>query len=499
MQRNNLGDITDRRHFDNLALIDLHGGRERRLTFEQIHNMADAVAQRLTEEGLDRGASVAILSANRAEYVIAYLGIMRAGFVAVPINIKQPDDVVTLMLSDCEAAFAFVDTDNRARLPAALPFVDFDVDDGPAAWRNITPAFFRTVEMDEDEIAQILYTSGSTGRPKGVMLTHSGQLWALDIRAAPVASTERYIVAQPLFHMNGIFGIKTAFAAGASTVLLPRFTAESYVEAIVRYQVAEIIAIPTMFARILRNPTFDDVDFSHVTKMMLGSSPITDGLVARLRDRFPNALFANGYGTTEGGPAIFGPHPDGRAAPGTSVGYPLFPEQVKLVDGPSDDEGVLAMKNPAVMAGYKNLEDKTAAVLKDGWYISGDVMRRDEDGFYYFAGRSDDMFVCSGENIYPDDVALMLERHPQVRQAAVVPMPDEERGAVPVAFLVAADSAAPSFSDIRTFALANGPGYQHPRRVAFVPDLPVTVTNKIDRRALIAKAAELERSGTWTA
>jgi long-chain acyl-CoA synthetase len=148
---------------------------------------------------------------------------------------------------------------------------------------------------------------------------------------------------------------------------------------------------------------------------------------------------------------------------------------------------------------YHNLPQQTAKAIVDGWYYSGDVMRRDDNGFYYFVGRADDMFVCSGENIYPGEVEKLLERHPQVQQAVVVPLPDEERSQLPVAFIVTRAQATPSFDDIRKFTIANGPAYQHPRRVEFVSELPWAGTNKIDRKALIDRARSLEASHGWSA
>jgi acyl-CoA synthetase (AMP-forming)/AMP-acid ligase II len=150
------------------------------------------------------------------------------------------------------------------------------------------------------------------------------------------------------------------------------------------------------------------------------------------------------------------------------------------------------------MAGYLNLPEKTAQVLHDGWYRTGDVIRRDQDGFHYFVGRADDMFICSGENIYPGEVEKMLERHPAVQQAAVVPLADEERGQMPAAFVVLRNGMEAGVGDIRAFSIANGPAYQHPRRVAFVAELPLAGTGKVDRSALIARAAEFERDGRWS-
>jgi acyl-CoA synthetase (AMP-forming)/AMP-acid ligase II len=171
---------------------------------------------------------------------------------------------------------------------------------------------------------------------------------------------------------------------------------------------------------------------------------------------------------------------------------------VRLVDGPSEDEGVLMLRTPALMSGYNNLPEESARVMRGGWYYSGDLMRRDVQGFYHFAGRADDMFVCSGENIHPGEVEKLLERHPTIQQAAVVPLPDEERSQVPVAFVVLRPGETMTTEAVKRHALEGGPAYQHPRRVKFLADLPWAGTNKVDRRALIDRASRLEEDGGWS-
>jgi long-chain acyl-CoA synthetase len=160
---------------------------------------------------------------------------------------------------------------------------------------------------------------------------------------------------------------------------------------------------------------------------------------------------------------------------------------------------VLMMRNSSLMRGYHKLPAQTAKALRDGWYYSGDVFRRDADGFYFFVGRADDMFVCSGENIYPGEVEKMLDRHPAIHQSAIVPLPDEERGQVPVAFIVPKGEAALDYDAVKRFSIANAPAFQHPRRVQFVAELPLAGTNKVDRRRLIETAARNEAAGTWSA
>jgi len=221
----------------------------------------------------------------------------------------------------------------------------------------------------------------------------------------------------------------------------------------------------------------------------MGSAPQTQALWDKARAALPGARIIMGYGTTEHGPSTFGPHPKGLPTPDLSLGYPLPDNEVRLVGGSTPDEGVLEVRCPAVMLGYANLPEATDKVLRDGWYWTGDVMRRDANGFYFFVGRADDMFVCSGENIYPGEVEALLERHPAVHQASVIPLADEERGMIPIAFVVLRPDASADEAEIKQFVLTNAPPVQHPRRIFFKPELPLTGTNKIDRKALAEEAA----------
>jgi acyl-CoA synthetase (AMP-forming)/AMP-acid ligase II len=280
--------------------------------------------------------------------------------------------------------------------------------------------------------------------------------------------------------------------------MLPGFDVRSYIDALSRYKVTDVVAVPTMFARIVKETDLiRSLPFA-VRKISLASAPTTQALIERVHKAFPKAEISLGYGTTEAGPAVFGPHPDGLPTPPLSIGYPLPSGEVKLIASPNGTGEVLVMRNPAVMSGYRNLSEKTAEVLRDGWYYSGDVIRRDENGFYFFVGRADDMFVCSGENIYPVEVEKTLEGYSLIQQVAVVPLADEERGQMPVAFVVPKGAAKMTYDEIKNFALAHGPAYQHPRRVKFVSDLPWAGTNKIDRQALIVQARALEAEQGWS-
>ena len=344
-----------------------------------------------------------------------------------------------------------------------------------------------------------LYTSGSTGTPKGVVLSHQSHLWVVETRLAPGLDRHRYLIAAPLYHMNALALSKLACAAHATIVLLPQFTARAYIEAIERYRCTWLTAVPPMIAMMLREQELlARTDLSSVEFIRMGSAPVSQSLMEAIRRALPQAAVTNAYGTTEAGPVVFGPHPKGLPQPEMSVGYPHPKVELRLVDGDNRDaeQGVLEMKCPAVMNGYHNRPDVRPPFTADGFYVTGDVFRRDGDGFHYFVGRTDDMFVSGGENIYPADVERMLERHPDIAQAAVVPIDDEIKGQKPVAFVVRKAGHAPSEDEIKRFALANAPAYQHPRFVWFVDELPLASTNKVDRAALRRLAEErIARAG----
>jgi long-chain acyl-CoA synthetase len=188
---------------------------------------------------------------------------------------------------------------------------------------------------------------------------------------------------------------------------------------------------------------------------------------------------------------VFGPHPKGLPQPDNSVGYPHPKVQLRLVDGGNRDagQGVLEQKCPALMSGYHN-RPEIHPFTPDGYYITGDVFRRDDNGFHYFVGRTDDMFVSGGENIYPADVERMLEKNPDVGQAVVIPVDDDIKGTKPVAFVIPKAGHKPTEDAIKQYALKNAPAYQHPRFVWFVDELPLASTNKVDRAALRKLAQE---------
>ena len=473
-----------------VAIIDLMDPElPREVTYDAFDAECDAVARGLKRAGLSRGDRVGILSLNRIEMLAAFFGVMRAGLVAVPISFKLSPETIAHIVEDADLKAAFHDRDRAEVCPRNLLRIGFDDPDGYAAFKDSGP--FDTVQPEGREVGMMLYTSGSTGRPKGVLLSHESQRWALEQVGLLYGDLSHhcFVVAAPMFHMNATFSVQQALAVGANLVLLPSFEAKAYARAIERFRVTWLTSVPTMLALVARErDLLGGLDFSAVERVTMGSAPLTQALVDKVQAIFPRATLANSYGTTEAGPTPFGPHPAGLPRPPLALGFPVPGTEAELREGPSPHKGVLYMRSPMLMEGYNNLPDKSAEVLRDGWYRSGDIMRRDENGFFYFVGRADDMFVVGGENVWPGEVERLLERMPGVHQAAVVPVPDEIKGALPFAFVVPQADASLDEAAVKAFALANGPAFAHPRFVAFRGEIPLAATNKPDRRTLLSDA-----------
>lgn len=468
------------------------------LTYSDLDERADRVAGWLAGRGIVSGEKVALFSSNDVRYVEALLGVMRAGSVAVPLNVRQSDDTLDYILADaaCRGILSGPSEEERAASLAARA-VSCDFVAGPDVLQG-ADRLARAPAHEPDSICMQPYTSGSTGRPKGVPLTHRGQLWCADIVRKCYLFDEKDValLAAPLFHKNAAMTLKGILLAGGRCVVLPGFDPVAVLRAIDRYRVTYLSGVPAMY-RMLLNETeeLSRCDVSSVRFASAGSAPVTVELLEEFQRVF-DCPIAEGYGLTEGGPDVLITPRWGTNKLG-SIGIPLpgCEVQLRAPDGETEvgvgEVGELWTRNPGVTPGYYHLPEVTAERIRDGWLATRDLMRRDADGYYYFVGRADDLINVGGENVYPKEVEQLLLGHPAVRDVAVVGAPHPVKGAVPVAFVVLASPEGATNEELTSFFHSIGPHYAYPRAIEVLEALPLTGAGKVDRASLQDRAKTL--------
>jgi acyl-CoA synthetase (AMP-forming)/AMP-acid ligase II len=478
------------------------------LTFADLDARANRVANALAGLGVGPDDRIALAFNNDWRFLETLFGAMRLGAVPVPLNIRMGDDALRYIVEDSEARVmvASAAMAERARaLAERVPAIKHLVADGPAeggiAYEPFVSAASATLarrRTPPDEVCMQLYTSGSTGKPKGVLLTHGGQVWNADVirKSMLCDATERALVAVPLYHKNAMAGaVKPFLLSGGSVVILPGFDAKEVIRAIDRYKVTYLTGVPAMYKMLLaEKELLAQHDVSSIRYALCGSAEVPDELLTEFREVF-GAPIAESYGLTEGGPV---PVVNNRWAlkKRGSCGVAFPGCDVRLIDDGGrdvavDEVGELVTRNPGVARGYWKLPEVWARKYRDGWLHTGDLMRRDADGYYYFVGRKDDMMNVGGENVYPKEVEDLLLRHPNLRDACVVPAPHAVKGEVPIAFVVERERGLTGEDDVKRFFLERGAPYAHPRRVVLLEALPLSGTGKIDRAALRAQARDL--------
>ncbi|HEX4736857.1 MAG TPA: AMP-binding protein [Allosphingosinicella sp.] len=465
----------------------------RTLSYAGLDARAGRAAGLLLARGVREGDRVAILCRNRISFFELLFACARIGAILVPLNWRMPAAELDRLLADSRPVLLFHDAADASVVAAlAEPPLAIDLDrDYDRLVEAADPAPPRP-QWPADGIWYLIYTSGTTGRPKGVIYTfrmavanHLNIGTAIDLR-----STDATLNFLPLFHTAGInlHTLPTLFQGGR-VIVLPGFEAEAIVSLLEAERLDTIFAVPTVYQALLDHPRFAAAPLGRVRHWGCGGAPLCDRLVARCRDL--GIRICNGMGMTETGPTAFLAAPADAWDRIGSVGKPQLLVSVRLVDGqgrdvPDGEMGEVLFAGPGVTPGYWNDPEATrAAFTEDGWLRSGDLARRDADGFYYVAGRRKEMFISGGENVYPAEVENVLAAHPAVSEAAVVAAADPKWGEVGRAFVqLSGNAPRPRESELEAFCRTRLAAYKVPRSFVFVPDFPRTAAGKVQKHLL---------------
>ncbi len=343
------------------------------------------------------------------------------------------------------------------------------------------------VELEWNDPWVLCYTGGSTGLPKGAILTHGNITWnAINtVVSWGLTPDDVAVLNAPLFHTGGL-NVFTAplVHIGGTSVVCRKFEPDQVFDLIRDAGLTILFGVPSMFQALQQHPRWEAADFSRLKLVISGGAPCPPSVYERFWDR--GVAFKSGYGLTEAGPNTFWlPDADVRRKVG-SVGFPLFHVDVKIVDGEGrdcapDEVGELLIRGPHVCAGYWNRPEETARTIRGGWLHTGDLACRDTEGYHFIVGRLKDVIISGGENIYPAEVESVLAAHPGVVEAALIGVPDERWGEVPVALIVTREDARVETEELIRFSSERLARYKLPRRVVLVDALARTAAGKVDK------------------
>jgi long-chain acyl-CoA synthetase len=502
------------RHYPDRSAVVLG---DQRLSYAQVEAAANQVANLLVERGIRPGDKVALSCPNLPYFPIVYYGILKAGAVVVPLNVLLKGREIGYHLNDSQARayFCFQGTaelpmgaEGKAgfdQTPSCEMFILITADPRAASPIEGTetlgaaiatqPPAFETVQLPETDPAVILYTSGTTGQAKGAELSHANLVLNALIcnrlfQSRP--ATDTHLLVLPLFHSFGsTVNMNAGFATAATLVLLPRFEAAAAVKLLETEDVTFFAGVPTMYWGLL-HALSDGVDVDRIARNMRvavsGGSSLPVEIIRAVKERF-GVTILEGYGLSETSPVATFSDPDSDPRPG-SIGIPIWGVQVKLIDESwntvegADEIGEIAIRGHNIMRGYYNRPEATAEVMRDGWFRSGDLGRRDKDGFYYIVDRAKDMIIRGGFNVYPREVEEVLMTHPAVSLAAVIGVPHPTHGEEIKAVVIRQEGATTTEDELIAWGREQMAAYKYPRIVAFVDTLPMTATGKLLKRAL---------------
>ncbi len=496
-----------------------------RLTYAQVNAAANQVANLLVERGIQPGDKVALSCPNLPYFPIVYYGVLKAGGVVVPLNVLLKGREVAYHLgeADVKAFFCFQGTPDLAIGTEGYAGFQQAQADGkpvehffmimadPAAPSSIEGTetlgqalagkspVFDAVVTEPSDTAIILFTSGTTGQAKGAELSHSNTMMNVLtmnrlFRNQPASDT--HVLTLPLFHTFGAtVQMHAGFAAAATLLLVPRFDAEQVIGLMQKEDVTFFAGVPTMWWGLLAalDAAGGSVDVERIARNLRigasGGASLPVEIITQVREKL-GVTILEGYGLSETSPVATFSDPDQDPRPG-SIGVPIWGVELKLIDDDWNEVtevgaiGEIAIKGHNIMKGYYGRPEATAEAIKNGWFRSGDLARRDEDGFYYIVDRSKDMIIRGGFNVYPREIEEVLMTHEAVSLAAVVGVPHESHGEEVKAFVILNAGATITEDELVAWGKDQMANYKYPRIVTFVDSLPMTATGKILKRELV--------------
>jgi fatty-acyl-CoA synthase len=456
-----------------LALVVLETGE--RLTYAELESRVRDAAAMLLERGIAFGDRVGIPGENRPEFIALFFGAMKIGAIAVPLSTRATDHEREQIAKDCGMK-EVVPLGARASRPQPA-----SVSLGGYLDRARRP-------IDADETSALLYTSGTTGRPKGVMIPRRQLFWNgyntvvnWDLRYDDVSP-----LYTPIYHAGGIAAFMIPiFTVGGTMVLHRSFNVSEVWQTIEREKCTVVLGVPTIWKMMMEAPEFATANLDHVRWFISGGAPLPHYIIEAFQKR--GVVFKQGYGMTEVGVNCFTMTVEDSFRKPGSIGRPMMFTEVRLVSVDGDlsiadgEIGEMEIRGPHVSKGYWNNEEATRASYgADGWFRTGDLARRDEDGFFYIAGRRKEMFISGGVNIYPAEIEAELVSHPAVSDAAVIAVTDEKWGEAGVAFVVG-NATGEELASYLAHRIAK---YKVPRRFVFVDALPRTPYGKVEKEKL---------------
>ncbi|MBC8449492.1 MAG: long-chain fatty acid--CoA ligase [Chloroflexi bacterium] len=508
------GDLLSKRAYltpDREALVELPTGR--RYTYAELNSRANRLANWMRELGVQKGDRVSILAHNSVAYIDLFYGLAKIGAILAPLNWRLAAREVIYIVNDCtlkvlicgpEFEDVLAEVRQGTRFLGENGFLTVSLEsaqiEGALCYEEelatASDAEPERPPLRADDTYAILYTSGTTGRPKGAMIPHRQVLWNAINTVVSWGLTENDVspVFTPLFHAGGLFAFLTPlFYVGGRIVLFRAFGLEAIFQTIVNEKCTVVLGVPTIFRMFMSYPSFPEADFRHVRFFISGGAPLPVDLVeAWLAAK--GGVFRQGYGLTEVGANCFSMTDEESVTKLGSVGKPIFHSKMRLVnpgtgqDVPVSQEGELLIAGPHVCTGYWRNPQASARSLLDGpggpWFRTGDMARRDEDGFYYIIGRYKDMIKSGGENIYAAEVEAVFREHPAVREAALIGMPHETWGEVGLMVVVLEEGQSASEEELKAFCGEHLARYKIPKKVVFTDALPYSSYGKVQKAEL---------------